>query len=388
MFKSLLKEKDAKGLAHTRSLTETAASGASRESVGSMAHSGGKSSTPALQSTASSDSDVADSETFVQLVRNRLKAHPCLASMSDLDLKRFHSANKGHSNHALKHVQAALDWRNTVNYNSILNEDFSDLEATGKLTIECTDGQQNAVMIWQQSRHTPSPSSPSVPSVAGSAPNTAPSTPKLSHRESKEAAQAAIDRNLRFFLYTILRAYETHRLRSDNKLVVIIDRIGMTPANYDQPLGKAIIACMQYFPEQFEAYYVFPKNAVLMVAWKVTRVFLDPVTVARIKLLGEGEVKATLGAIIPQNELLVRYGGTKIDPYDAVAPVPIIGSKTSAGSNQAVDDDDEQDDFVDADDAADEEILDLGSVREGKATPSLVTGNDSACSPTSPAQPQ
>ncbi|KAI8838234.1 hypothetical protein BJ741DRAFT_648189 [Chytriomyces cf. hyalinus JEL632] len=379
MFKGMLRDKDAKGLAHTRSLTDSAA-GNTRDSVGAMGHAGGKSSTPALQSS-SSDSEVADAEAFVQLVKARLKAHPYLSSLSELDLKRFLVANKGSSNHALKHVQAALDWRNAINYKSILNEDFSDLEATGKLTIESTDSQQNAVMIWQQSRHSPLPSSQPTSSAAG-APATAPSTPKLSNRESKEAAQAAIDRNLRFFIYTILRAYQTHRLRTDNKLVVVIDRIGMTPANYDQPLGKAIIACMQFFPEQFEAYYVFPKNAVLMVAWKVTRVFLDPVTVARIKLLGEGEVKATLGAIIPKDELLVRYGGTKSDVYDAVAPVPAVGSSENQGAVD--DDDDDQDDFVDADGTA-EEMLDLGSVRDGKATPSLVTGNDSACSPTSPA---
>ncbi|KAJ3251604.1 hypothetical protein HDU77_005783 [Chytriomyces hyalinus] len=379
MFKGMLRDKDAKGLAHTRSLTDSAA-GNTRESVGAMGHAGGKSSTPALQSS-SSDSEVADAEAFVQLVKARLKAHPYLSSLSELDLKRFLVANKGSSNHALKHVQAALDWRNAINYKSILDEDFSDLEATGKLTIESTDSQQNAVMIWQQSRHSPLPSSQPASSAAGT-PATAPSTPKLSNRESKEAAQAAIDRNLRFFIYTILRAYQTHRLRTDNKLVVVIDRIGMTPANYDQPLGKAIIACMQFFPEQFEAYYVFPKNAVLMVAWKVTRVFLDPVTVARIKLLSEGEVKATLGAIIPKDELLVRYGGTKADVYDAVAPVPAVGSSENQGA--ADDDDDDQDDFVDADGTA-EEMLDLGSVRDGKATPSLVTGNDSACSPTSPA---
>ncbi|KAJ3224349.1 hypothetical protein HDU81_008617 [Chytriomyces hyalinus] len=380
MFKGMLRDKDAKGLAHTRSLTDSA-TGNTKESLGAMAHVGGKSSTPALQ-TSTADSDLADAEAFVQLVRARLKAHPYLSSLSELDLKRFLVANKGSSNHALKHVQAALDWRNAINYKSILNEDFSDLEATGKLTIESTDSQQNAVMIWQQSRHSPLHTPQPTSSTSGT-PTTAPSTPKLSNRESKEAAkeaaQAAIDRNLRFFIYTILRAYQTHRLRSDNKLVVVIDRIGMTPANYDQPLGKAIIACMQFFPEQFEAYYVFPKNAVLMVAWKVTRVFLDPVTVARIKLLGEGEVKATLGAIIPKDELLVRYGGTKPDVYDAVAPVPVIGSSESP----ADDDDDDQDDFVDADGTAEE--IDFGSVRDGKATPSLVTGNDSACSPTSPA---
>ncbi|KAI8620115.1 hypothetical protein BC830DRAFT_1100687 [Chytriomyces sp. MP71] len=391
MFQRLKKEEGS----HTRSLT---ASVADAHSEGTHSHS--KSSTPALGIPAGghqhslSETSIADFESFAANVNTKLKGHPYISSLTDTEIRRFLIAHRNNANHALKHIQMTLDWRNTINYNSILSEDFSDLEATGKLTIECTDSQQNAIMIWQQNRHIPLPGTTASNGSSITA-NSAPATPKLSSKETKDAMQASVDRNLRFFIYTILRAHQTHRLRSDNKLVVIIDRIGMTPANYDQPLGKAIIATMVHFPEQFEAYYVFPKNAVLMVAWKVTRVFLDPVTVARIRLLGEGEVKPILGAFVPKEELLVRYGGSKMDPHDD-SDVVVVGGGPRSTTHDAVAledlDNDADDDFVDAADGNDVATsassfqLDLRGHTEGKETSSLLTAKDSACSPTSPLQ--
>ncbi|KAJ3293045.1 hypothetical protein HDU79_000761 [Rhizoclosmatium sp. JEL0117] len=310
-----------------------------------------------------------EQEAFVTVVREKLKSHPYISSLTDLEIKRFLISHRNISANALKQVQATLEWRQSFNFNSILTEDFSDLEATGKLVIDSVDYQQNAIMIWQQHRHVPLPAS-SVTAAASSnigttSASSSSSTPSAqlrepSKKEKKEelsaALQASIERNLRFFVYTIERAKQTHRLRSDNKLIVIIDRIGMTPANYDQPLGKAIVSVMPHYPELFESYYVFPKNAMLMVAWKVTRVFLDPVTVARIKLLGEAEVPSVLGDIMDKRELLVRYGGEKVEgiaEQTGSSGGCVIGTGAdSAAGDLVVDDvDDDDDEFVDADEA-------------------------------------
>ncbi|KAJ3023352.1 UNVERIFIED_CONTAM: hypothetical protein HDU68_008653 [Siphonaria sp. JEL0065] len=309
-------------------------------------------------------------EAFVTHTKDKLKAHPYLSSFTDLDIKRFLIAHRNNQSNATKQLQATLDWRQSFNFNQILNEDFSDLETTGKLVIDSTDYQQNAIMVWQQHRHTPLLPAAASTNSATSSSTTAPPTPsnpsKHAKKEEKEAhalaLQQSIDRNLRFFVYTIERAKQTHRLRSDNRLIVIVDRIGMTPANYDQPLGKAIVGVMPHYPELFESYYVFPKNAMLMVAWKVTRVFLDPVTVARIKLLGESEVPTVLGEIMPKGELLVRYGGEKMDGLASSSSGGCVigtgsggGETVCSGTGGANDlvvedmDDDDDDEFHDAD---------------------------------------
>ncbi|KAJ3064463.1 hypothetical protein HDU98_012140 [Podochytrium sp. JEL0797] len=324
-----------------------------------------------LQRPASEGSSRAPSpdelEAFVVLVKDRLKAHSYLPTMPDVDIKRFLVAHRNNQANALKQVHATLDWRHNFNFNSILTEDFSDLEATGKLTIDSTDFQQNAVMVWQQHLHTPllppssssavSPSSSTITSAtASSSFSTATATTTASRKEDKEALLLSTEKNLRFFVYTIERAKQTHRLRPDNKLTVLVDRLGMTPINYDQPLGKAIVGVMQHYPDLFEAYYVFPKNAMLMVAWKLTRVFLDPVTVARIKLLGEAEVKSVLVGVMAKGELLVRYGGEKGGGEEVGAAsvekgcVVGRGVGSGAGVDISVEDaDDEEDEFLDAD---------------------------------------
>ncbi|KAJ3121765.1 hypothetical protein HK100_012243 [Physocladia obscura] len=360
---------------------------------------------------------------FVAFAKDRLKNHEYLSSMLDADIKRFLVAHRNNQANALKQLQATLDWRASINFNSILSEDFSDLEATHKLTIDSTDKQQNAVMIWQQYRHTPLPtslqqtqqatppnqasnssflsaptpqsaSSSRTPSIA----SRAESTKTVSKSSEKDALAAAVSltmaRNLRFFVYTIERAKKTHRLRADNRLTVIIDRSGMTPVNYDQPLGKAIITVMPHYPDLFDAYYVFPRNAVLNLAWKVTRVFLDPVTVARIRLLTDAEVPKVLGEIIDKSELLVRYGGNKVVKDEDGGGNIIFGTETggddgtsgieSLGFEDA--DDSDNDDFADAEGHLEESILHPASpifaTVDQKMSPLAMTV-DSGCSPTS-----
>ncbi|KAJ3212170.1 hypothetical protein HDU83_001181 [Entophlyctis luteolus] len=315
-------------------------------------------------------------EMFEAMVRDRMSTHAYLPSLTQSDIRRFLIANRNSPVNALKQLQTTLDWRAAINFNAILSEDFSDLEATRKLTIDSTDLQQNAVMVWQQHRHHPvSPStatSTASPSLAAT-----PRTTVSTRGEAKDltaasapetAAAAAVARNVRFFVYTIERAKQAHRVRPDNKITVIVDRTHMSPANYDQPLGKAILAILPHYPDLFDSYYVFPRNALLMVAWKLTRVFLDPLTVAKIRLLAESEVPKVLGEILSKQELLVRYGGEKDDQAGSSLANSALSSdlKDSMGSGtpKLEDEGDDDDDFIDANDGR--QSFDLANVGEKK----------------------
>ncbi|KAJ3211763.1 hypothetical protein HDU82_005007 [Entophlyctis luteolus] len=290
----------------------------------------------------------------------------------------------------------AMEWRASVNFNSILSEDFSDLEATRKLTIESTDVHQNAVMIWQQYRHHPATAAAltagdaSVNSSLDVKPRTKVASSStmtswkpdgkdtsaeaaLEAQETATAAAAAVARNVRFFVYTIERAKLAHRVRPDNKITVIVDRLHMSPANYDQPLGKAILAVLPHYPDLFDAYYVFPRNALLMVAWKLTKVFLDSATVSKIHLLSEAEIPKILGEVVSKHELLTRYGGERQDDAGHLFALSPNGTGATDGSTTPAlqDDGDEVEDLTDAHQSRQS----FGSIRTGDKKLSGLTGS-------------
>ncbi|KAJ3354922.1 hypothetical protein HDU83_004330 [Entophlyctis luteolus] len=335
-------------------------------------------------------------EAFEAMVKERMRGHPYLPSLSQTDMRRFLVAHRNSPLHALKQLHTTLEWRASVNFNSILSEDFSDLEATRKLTIESTDVHQNAVMIWQQYRHHPATAAAltagdaSVNSSLDVTPRTKVASSStmtswkpdgkdtsaeaaLEAQETATAAAAAVARNVRFFVYTIERAKLAHRVRPDNKITVIVDRLHMSPANYDQPLGKAILAVLPHYPDLFDAYYVFPRNALLMVAWKLTKVFLDSATVSKIHLLSEAEIPKILGEVVSKHELLTRYGGEKQDDAGHLFALSPNGTGATDGSTTPAlqDDGDEVEDLTDAHQSRQS----FGSIRTGDKKLSGLTGS-------------
>ncbi|KAJ3103814.1 hypothetical protein HDU97_009819 [Phlyctochytrium planicorne] len=200
-----------------------------------------------------------------------------------MDLHRFLHVHKGNTAAAMKQVGATLEWREGYRWNSLLDEDFSDVLAVGKLTIHGFDMDGNPIAIWKQARHRPD--------------------------------DFGLERDMRFMIYCIEKAKKEGLFKE--KMTMIIDRIGMTNHNFDSPLMKTLLSTLQaHYPEHLARLFVFPKNMLLSVGWNVAKVFLDAETIDRVKILTEDEHKNCLQQYITKENLFKRFGGIVDDPVD------------------------------------------------------------------------
>ncbi|KAJ3195915.1 hypothetical protein HK101_010672 [Irineochytrium annulatum] len=233
---------------------------------------------------------IADEEyaAFGALVAEKLAAHPMLPSLSPLETRKHLLAHKGNKEGALKQVGSTLDWREGYGWATLLDDDFSDLVATGKLCFFRKDKEGNPILVWRHSRHVPPPKGDKSPT--------------------------AHERDIRYIVYVL----ETElRGKEVDHLTIIIDRVGMSSANYDTPLVKALLATFQqYYPERLARLFIFPKSMILSAGFNVAKVFLDAFTLQKVHILGEDDYKKALLTYIDPDCLFQRLGGTEIDPYE------------------------------------------------------------------------
>ncbi|KAJ1566848.1 hypothetical protein HK405_008173 [Cladochytrium tenue] len=242
-----------------------------------------------------SDADFEPGLRFVAVAREKFAQHSMIVGMPDDEICRFLAAHKGAVPAALKQLGATLDWRASYDFNSVVDEDFSDLEASGKLQLRGKDKAGNAILVWRHSRHFPESST--------------------------------LERDIRFIVHTLEQA----RRAGADRITAIIDRLGMTPANHDTPLIRALLTTFQHhYPDRLARLFVFPKSAVLSMGWKFAKVFIDAATISRIHILGEDEYRACLLQNIDRSDLLERYGGDLVDPADAPSSSPSGGEEGPA----------------------------------------------------------
>ncbi|KAI8849727.1 CRAL-TRIO domain-containing protein [Chytridium lagenaria] len=200
-----------------------------------------------------------------------------------------------------KQIGTTLDWRESYKWTTLLDEDFSQEMAVGKLCIKGVDVDGYPVAIWKQARHRPD--------------------------------DFGVERDIRFIIYSVEKAKQSGIIK--DRISLIIDRIGMNNTNFDSPLMKTLLSTFQtYFPEHLARLFVFPKNMLLSVGFNVAKVFLDAETVERVKILTEDEHKPCLQQYITHENLFKRFGGTQEDPHDEedTTPRSSTSSQTLAAS--------------------------------------------------------
>jgi len=99
-----------------------------------------------------------------------------------------------------------------------------------------------------------------------------------------------------------------------DKFCIIYDRCDVDRAKSDKPWTKAIVTALgnQYL-KSMKRCIVYPSNRVFRYIWNVVRVFFDPVTVAKIVMVGS---KEELYKYVSPDQLLRHTGGTDDYQFD------------------------------------------------------------------------
>ncbi|KAI9338496.1 CRAL-TRIO domain-containing protein [Obelidium mucronatum] len=216
--------------------------------------------------------------------------------LNDHELLKFLRSNNHHTGKALGAVSDHLSWREAFKANSILDEDFNDLDQTGAAQFVGHTRTGVPILVLNNSRH---------------------KTPKDS---------ISRDRLVRYSVYLIERARSEGILK--DKLVVILDRFNTTNGQMDTYTLKALIPIFQKnYPETLQRLIIFPNTTMFWMSWKLMKGAIDAATVKKIEIRDNPE---TLIGIIDRDQLFEQYGGLVKDMYDAV---PVTHEHDSADSN-------------------------------------------------------
>lgn len=224
----------------------------------------------------------AESQSFVSTAR-ALYDIDGISTFTDSQILKFREAKKGHNGRSLEAIAKTLTWRRESLIDEILDEDFLQLESSGKLQVFGAALDGSIVFIWQGSRHT------------------APKSPIDNEKE------------LRYIIYMLEKAVRSGALV--DKLTIIFDRTGMRLDTQDFKLASYIVPVLQsHYPERLSKMFIFPTNNMIRLLWNGSaNMMMDTATIPKIHL---AETSFSIGAHIESSNYFSKYGGTGGDPYD------------------------------------------------------------------------
>ncbi|KAI8811697.1 CRAL-TRIO domain-containing protein [Cladochytrium replicatum] len=266
--------------------------------------------------TSANEDRQEQQKNFVSFARSKFSEHPMIHTMSDDDIVRFLISAKYRSDEAVKALEVTLNWREEFKFSEILNEDFSEVEAIKKFIVVPVTlcNQRSEGDSEDMTEKKPVERESSTNSVLTSNSSDECQLPTLAWIGSRHfPAKTTLSDTIRFIVYTIEKA------RSDgiitDKVNILIDRVGMTDANLDPPLMRALLYTMHnHYPERLHNIFLFPTSTLLTMGYQVVKNFLDPSIRNRVHLATDSEYKSVIQKHIPPRLLLQRHGGDVPDP--------------------------------------------------------------------------
>ncbi|KAK9764625.1 hypothetical protein K7432_007716 [Basidiobolus ranarum] len=173
-----------------------------------------------------------------------------------------------------------MRWRQSFRYDSILEEDFSDLIGAQKVFFHGNAKDGTPILIWRSCKHL--------------------------------VNVAERSREIRFYVWILVKA-EQEGILTD-KITIIYDRSHATKANTDLGLAKEAFPIFQrHFPERLKSIFVFPSSFLLTSLWQCIKPFIDPVTAQKIRIWKENEYRTKILEYVDSSNLLERFGGSGVE---------------------------------------------------------------------------
>ncbi|KAL7747743.1 phosphatidylinositol transfer protein csr1 [Sorochytrium milnesiophthora] len=200
------------------------------------------------------------------------------ASFTDRDIFRFFLADDFDSDKAFERICNTLKWRKEVSWDTLLEQDFSDIETSHEV-YQCPglsrDGM--AVFMWRSRVH--------------------------------YAGRFSNERLVLFLAQIVKRGWEQGTL--SDKIIVVMDQTDAGMANNDLGFNKYMISTFDaHFPEFLSKVALAPTGWVIRGVWMAVAPFLNPKTRSKVLLLSDQDFRPTLAEWVDPQYLPTRLGGT------------------------------------------------------------------------------
>lgn len=226
------------------------------------------------KSIEDSFSDAADND-FVEIAKKTFR-NDGISEYSDNEISKWLIASDLDVNKALEGIKETLLWRKTIQMNSILHHDFSDMSESNKIILKGKSMDGSLLLWWIGNKK----------ALSGS------------------NANSGRDRELKYFVHLIEL---TRKEGIYGKLTLIFDLNGIKSEKSEIDFIFSLISILvKHFPETISRIFVFPKSAFTNMLLKVAAVNLKSEISARITLASGHDI--IFGSISADN-ILNRYGG-------------------------------------------------------------------------------
>ncbi|KNE65498.1 hypothetical protein AMAG_11117 [Allomyces macrogynus ATCC 38327] len=211
---------------------------------------------------------------------------------TDVELYKFLIANGYNAATALTKLKSTLQWRATVDFTTIPYDDFSDLNAMGKLYVLPGANRRGlTTVVWRAKLHFPDP-------------------PRLPHL-------------MRYIAYTVHWRWRLG-LASD-RITVIFDLADVSQRNRDLDMVIELAKTFNaHFPECLDEFYMFPSSFLASTLWSMVRPFLDKDTADKIILVSQPVFLTKCADLHEPTSIPERWGGSWTgEPVAAAEDVPL-----------------------------------------------------------------
>ncbi|KNE72669.1 hypothetical protein AMAG_16429 [Allomyces macrogynus ATCC 38327] len=213
-------------------------------------------------------------------------------AVSDVELYKFLIANAYNATTAITKLKSTLQWRATVDFATIPNDDFSDLDAMGKLYVLPGANRRGlTTVVWRAKLHFPD-------------------APRLPHL-------------MRYIAYTVHWRWRLG-LASD-RITVIFDLADVSQRNRDLEMVIELAKTFNaHFPECLDEFFMFPSSFLVSTLWSMVRPFLDKDTADKIILVSQPVFLTKCADLHDPSSIPERWGGNWAgEPVAAAEDVPL-----------------------------------------------------------------
>ncbi|KAJ3363225.1 hypothetical protein GGF31_001020 [Allomyces arbusculus] len=271
---------------------------------------------------------VSDVELYKFLVRVSLvRDVPGLCESTNLSSRPFQIANAYNAATALTKLKSTLQWRVAVDFTTIPNDDFSDLDAMGKLYVLPGANRRGlTTVVWRAKLHFPDP-------------------PRLPHLMRYIAYVVHWRWRLGYVLPE--RGGELRwgpdeeegwvdRYASD-RITVIFDLADASQRNRDLEMVIELAKTFNaHFPECLDEFYLFPSSFLASTLWSMVRPFLDKDTADKITLVSQPVFLTKCADLHDLASIPERWGGTWTgEPVAAAEDVPLPPSAPASPTRKS-----------------------------------------------------
>ena len=215
-------------------------------------------------------SDSSDND-FLQIVK-KLYANQGISEFSDNEISKWLIASDLDVKKAIESINETLSWRKTIQIQSIIHHDYSDMSELGKIVLKGKSLDGSLLLWWIGNKNQWSNSK---------------------------------DREIKYFIHLIEKSRKEDS--SLSKLTLVYDLNGTKSEKSDINLIFSLLEILgKHFPESLSRIFIFPKSSFTSMFMKMSPVNLKPEILSRITVSSGPE---TLFTCISTDNILTKYGG-------------------------------------------------------------------------------